>query len=738
MNDIGLRREAVLAAPGPVMGEGVLPYRGPENLPILKQYVAIIRRRKWVLIGSIAAALVAALIITMLMTPLYTARSTVEIQREGANIVNVQSVESETNTRDEEFYQTQYSLLKARSLAERVARNLRLYEDQTFLSAFEIDDEMPAGGGARPALTQEQRDARILRVSDLLLKNVGVQPIRNSHLVEVTFTSPNPQLSARIVDAWTRNFIEQALERRFEATAYARRFLEERLAQLSGRLETSERQLVGYAVREGIININSSSAQGSSSTVERPLVADQLVALNLELQRATAERMAAQSRQAAGPTGATLADPVLAGLRQRRSDVAAEYQRMLVQFEPDYPPARALAAQLAQIDRGIAAQEGRVSSATQNELQAAQGRESQLAQRVEALKSELLQNRSRSIQYNIHQRDVDTNRQLYEALLQRYKEIGIAGGVGVNNIAVVDSARIPTGPSSPALVLNMLIALLAGLAIGAGLALAMEQVDEAIADPAEIENKLRLPILGAVPKVADGDLGEELADRKSAIAEAYLSVQTSLGFSTDHGVPRSLVVTSTRPGEGKSTTSFALAQSLARTGRSVILVDGDMRSPSIHHQFDVRNEIGLSNYLSGESDLSRLILPTAIKGISVMTAGPIPPNAAELLTGARLNQLLGELQGRFDHILIDAPPVMGLADAPLLSSRVEGTVYVIEAHGTRTSMARLALGRLQFANARIVGAVLTKFESKRAHYGYGYDYGYGYGNGHGNAAQSPA
>lgn len=732
MNDIGMRREAMLAGSGPVT-EPVLPYRGQENLPILKQYVAIIRRRKWVIIGSIAAALVAALIITMLMTPLYTARSTVEIQREGANIVNVQSVESESNSRDEEFYQTQYSLLKARSLAERVARNLRLYEDPVFIGAFELDAEMPAGG--RVALTQEQRDQRIRRVSDILLKNVGIQPIRNSRLVEVTFTSPNPHLSARVVDAWTRNFIEQALERRFEATAYARRFLEERLGQLSGRLETSERQLVGYAVREGIINISSGTA-GGTPTVERPLVADQLVALNAELQRATADRMAAQSRQSAGPSTASIASPVVAALRQRRSDVAAEYQRMLVQFEPDYPPARALAAQLAQIDRGIATEEGRLSGATRNELEAAQGRESQLAARVESLKSELLQNRSRSIQYNIHQRDVDTNRQLYEALLQRYKEIGIAGGVGINNIAVVDTARVPQGPSSPVLVLNMLIALLAGLAIGAGLALAMEQVDEAIADPTEIENKLRLPILGAVPKVADGDLSEELNDRKSAIAEAYLSVQTSLGFSTDHGVPRSLVVTSTRPGEGKSTTSYALAQSLARTGRSVILVDGDMRSPSIHHEFDLRNEMGLSNYLSGEGDLSKLILPTGIKGVSVMTAGPIPPNAAELLTGVRLDQLLEELRGRFDHILIDAPPVMGLADAPLLTSRVEGTVYVIESHGTRTSMARLALGRLRGANARLLGGVLTKFESKRAHYGYGYDYGYGYGNG--DAAQSPA
>jgi len=741
MNNIGMRREALLASSASLPGETAMPDRaGHESMPILKQYIAIIRRRKWIILGSVVAALAAALVITMLMTPLYTARATVEIQREGANIVNVRQVESELNSRDEEFYQTQYSLLKARSLAERVARNLRLYEDQSFLSAFELDGNTPAGTTtARPVLTPAQRDARIRQASDILLKNVGIAPIRQSRLVEVTFTSPDPQLSARIVDAWTRHFIEQALERRFEATSYARRFLEQRLGQLGGRLETSERQLVDYAVRQGIVNLSSGTRGEGGTAAERPLVADQLAALNQELQRATADRMAAQSRVQTAGSGATnisVASPALVGLRQRRSEVASEHSRMLIQFEADYPPARALEAQVAQLDRAIAAEEARIRTASQNEFRSAAGREGQLAQRVEGLKGELLDNRSRSIQYNIHQRDVDTNRQLYEALLQRYKEIGIAGGVGINNIVVVDVARIPQSPSSPVLVLNMLIALLGGLVVGAGLALAMEQVDEAIADPTEIENKLRLPILGVVPKIAEGDLGRELGDRKSSIAEAYLSIQTSLGFSTDHGVPRSLVVTSTRPGEGKSTTSYALAQSLARTGRRVILVDGDMRSPSIHHEFGVRNEHGLSNYLAGEGDLSKLILPTGIEGVSVLTAGPQPPNAAELLTGPRIGQLLDELRSRFDHIIVDAPPVMGLADAPLLTSRAEGTVYVIESRGTRTSMARLALSRLEAAQARILGGVLTKFESKRAHYGYGYDYGYGYGNG--DAAKSPA
>jgi capsular exopolysaccharide synthesis family protein len=323
---------------------------------------------------------------------------------------------------------------------------------------------------------------------------------------------------------------------------------------------------------------------------------------------------------------------------------------------------------------------------------------------------------------------VDTNRQLYDALLQRYKEIGVAGGIGVNNISVVDSPDVPTEPSRPSLLLNLLIALVGGLVIAAGIAFALEQVDEAIADPSEIPQTLDLALLGITPRVTSGDVHEELRDRKSPISESMLSIQTSLEFSTEHGLPRSLMVTSTRPAEGKSTTSFALAQSLARTDQRVILIDGDMRSPSLHRMLGVPNTAGLSNYLAGDDDLDKLIHLGDPRSPTWMTAGPVPPNAAELLTGNRLAQLLEALAANFDMVVIDAPPVMGLADAPLLASRVEGAIYVIESHATRLSMARIALARLRSAQVHLIGCVLTKFEAKRAHYGYGYDYGYGYGN----------
>lgn len=704
-----------------------------EDVPFVVYYLRILKRRKWLMLGALTLAPIFGLVITLLMTPQYTAKSTLEISRENDRIVNVQGVDPDSNNSfDLEFYQTQYGLLASRSLAERVATNLRLYDDVEFFEMFGADDAVETlrnnQGVANPSLRQQ----RIRWAGEILLKNLEVVPARMSRLVEIQFTSPSPELSARVVNAWATHFIETTLARRFEATSYARRFLEQRLEQLRGRLEESERSLVGYAARQRIINLPTASPNGSTSTaVERPIVAEDLSALNQELNEAIANRMAAQSRLrgGGGTTAEALQNQAISTLRARRAELASDYARLLTQFEPQYPPAQALANQISDIDRSIAREEGRVRTTLQDGYRAALSREQMLRERVEGLQGDLLNLRGRSIQYNIYQREVDTNRQLYDALLQRYKEVGVAGGVGVNNIAVVDQAQVPEAPSSPRVVLNLLFALFLGGAIGAGLALALEQLDEAISDPTDVERTLGLPLLGTIPKATSPDPNAELQDPKSPLVEAYLSSQTSLAFTTDHGVPRTLMVTSTRPGEGKSTTSYALARSLARTNRRVLLIDGDMRSPSLHHFFNLGNASGLSNFLSGDEDLEPLIHRNLDGGLAVMTAGHTPPNAAELLTSDRLKKLLKTLSGSFDHIVIDVPPVMGLADAPLISSQVEGVVFVAESHATRVSVARVALDRLEDAHAHVLGVLLTKFQARRAHFGYGYDYGYGYGEG---------
>jgi capsular exopolysaccharide synthesis family protein len=708
--------------------------------PQITQILSIARRRKWLVLGVMAAALLLGLVVTLLMTPQYTATSIVDIQREGGNFIEVDDAAPATRPNDEEFYETQYGLLKSRSLAERVATNLRLFDDPRFFEVFGSAAATEWFEGSRPRQGASSREERIAAAAAMLLDNLEVVPERRSRLVNIHFTSPDPNLSKRIVDAWATSFIELTLERRFEATSYARRFLEERLGQLRSRIDESERILVGYAAREGIVNIPSGApATGSgASAPERPLVADDLAAINRELGEAVAARVQAQSRLNSAPGQVTeaLDNTAIALLRQRRAESAADYARMMVQFEPDYPPARALESQIAQLDRAISREETRVQNTLRDTYRASLARENSLRGEVENLKGSLVDLRRRSIQYNIYQREVDTNRQLYDALLQRYKEIGVAGGVGVNNISVVDVAEVPVKPSSPRLLLNIALALFAGLGLGAALAFVLEQIDQGIADPTEVEGALGVPLLGTIPKVEKVDPYEALEDRKSALTEAYHSLQTGLSFSTDHGIPRTLGITSTRPAEGKTTTAFALASTIARANGRVLLIDADMRSPSLHQLFGLDNNAGLSNYLSGGSEIDGLIRKTRYEGLFVLTAGPQPPSAPELLSGDRLRRLMADVQEQFGHVVFDVPPVMGLADAPLIGSVVEGIVFVMEANGTQKSMAQVAIGRLRNASAQLVGVVLTKFDARRAYYGYGYDYGYGYG--YDEAAQKQA
>lgn len=701
-----------------------------ETIPVVRQYLRVAMRWRYVILGTIAVCFLLGLIVTLLMTPQYTATATIEISRESSQVTNFQGVERETSVADQEFYQTQYGLLESRSLSERVAVQLRLIDDPKFFELFKVASDEPAFtlvNGRYPAAGRADRQ----RVAgEILRKHLVIAPTRLSRLVNINFSSPSPEFSAKVANAWSDAFIQTNLERKIQATSYGRNLLQRQLVQQKSLLDESQRQLVTYASQQRIINLpGQSNADGSTS--ERSIVADDLASLNTALSQATADRIAAEARYReggrAGASSEALRNQAINTLRQRRAESAADYQKLLTQFEPQYPAAKALKSQIDQLDRSIANEERRVSGSIETDYRGAVERERALQARVEQLKRNFLDLRRRSIQYNIFQQEVDTNRALYEGLLQRFKEIGVAGGVGVNNVSVVDQADVPQRPSSPHLLINLVLAILAGLGIGAALAFALEQMDEAIADPAEVERRLGLPLLGSVPKVDDVTPKEALLDRKSDLVDAYLAIQTNLAFTTEHGVPRSLCITSTRPAEGKSTTALALATMLARSGKRVILVDGDMRSPSVHHLGGVSHDYGLSNFLAGQDDIARLTFDMADLGFTAMSAGPIPPNAAELLTGTRLSLLIERLYEHFDHVVIDSPPVMGLADAPLIASRVEGVVYAVESHGIRSTLVKTALARLASANAHIFGGVLTKFEARKAHYGYGYEYGYGYG-----------
>jgi capsular exopolysaccharide synthesis family protein len=723
MNDLTFNRVAdVNSRPADM----ATPVRKEEAAIV--RYLGILKRRKWLLIAAIAVSMIVGLFVTLLMTSMYSAATTIEIKREDYQIVNVRGVESENSPTDLEFYETQWGLLRAESLAERVVTQLRLQDDPSFFEMFGKDKIASALRDGNRNGTSAEQQKRLRDAADILLGHVSIAPTRGSRLAEIRATTPDPRLSEKIANAWSQAFIETSLERRFDATSYARTFLEQRLQQLKQRLQDSERSLVRYAANERIINIPVSNSAGQEGSTERPLVAEDLSASNRELNDATAARIAAQSRLrgSGGTTTEALNNQAISSLRTKRAELASDYALMTAKFDPGYPPARALADQIGALDRSIATEENRVRSTLQAAYNAASAREAGLRQRVNGLESDLVDLRGRTIQYNIFQREVDTNRQLYDALLQRYKEIGIAGGVGVNNISVVDRAKVPERPSSPRLLVNLLVSILIGGLAGAGLAVVLEQLDQTVSDPRELEAALGLPLLGVIPRSDEGEPLDTLEDPKTPLVEAYLSTQTRLAFTTDHGIPRTLAITSTRPAEGKTTTAYAMARQLARASNRVLLIDSDMRSPSLHGMLGASGERGLSNYLAGDDDWHTMV-HKYVTNLSLLPAGPLPPNAAELLTGARMSKLLSEVLKDFDHVVIDAPPVMGLADTPLIGSVVEGVLFVTESHSTPITMARIAISRLRESKSRVLGVLMTKFAAEKAQYGYGYDYGYGYG-----------
>ena len=710
----------------------------------LMDYWRVLVKRRWTVLATIAMVLVIALVKTLLTTPIYRAAAVLQIDNDTMQVVKVEGINQGGGVDyDSSFLQTQLQLLKSRALAQRVVSQLGLVESgemdrlqpasplHKLASVFrgkpdEADDETGAGG--KPAAAKADSDKEAARLASWFQGGVSVEQIKDSHLVKVQYDSPSADFSQRAANALAETFISSSLERRFDSASYAKNYLEDRLQELKLKLEDSERKLVEFAQKEQIVSSGDESGASLSQL--------NLGSLNAAYAKAKEDRIRAESRwqQAQALRGSGLQNgvpggagdrPMIRTLQETRATLTLDYQDKLRLYKPDYPVMQQLKAQIDEVNKQIAAEEGNIKSGIQAEYLAALSQERMLAAQMSGAKSEVLDIEGRSIQYNIFKRDVDTNRQLYDGLLQRYKEIGVAGGVTSNNIAIIDRAE-PGGKIKPVVSSEMSKAALIGLMLGVLLALAFEYLDDTIKRPEDMEKLLGLAALGAIPQIKPPQTTTSaLADARSAFSESYRSLRTALQFSTDQGVPRSLLITSAMPSEGKSTTTMVLAQYFAQLGKRVLVIDCDLRNPTLHKIFGVENNLGLSNFLAGAGKPMEMIRDTDTPGLMYMPTGPLPPNPAELLMASKMMSLLTVATQKFDLVLLDGPPIMGLADAPILSNIAQGTLLVVHAGETRVAMIRNALKRLQAARAHVVGGLLTHFQSQHAGEGYGYG-GYGY------------
>jgi polysaccharide biosynthesis transport protein len=717
---------------GPVPAQAAAESDGPNLRDQFFKYLGLALKYRWLILACCISGLVIGFLVTFASTPIYRATATIKVDLDAARVVKLDTADNGQAVDAFRFYQTQKELLKSRSLAERVAGDLDLRDEANFVNPRSSSSWAKLRRMLFPEKPGEKLDLaqRKAIAAGLIQSGLTVNQAPNSSLVTISFESPDPAWAQKIANAVAEGFTESNLERRYGASKYARKFLEEKLEDLKIKLEDSEKALVAYEDKEQIINTRGKDQQ--------PLADSDLLALNAALQQIRTERIRAQElwEQASKNKGLALPqilnDKSIGALRERRATLISDYQEKLATFKPDYPDMRRLKAQIAQFDVEIERAVTVIANSLKTQYESLLQQEELLQKDIEKTRAKVLEGRNKNIQRQILQREADSTRTLYDGLLQQYKDLGVAGATGSNNVTVIDFAQRPGAPYKPDLQKNLMLWFVFGLLGAVAAVVGLEILDDTFKSPGEIEDKLGLAVLGLIPKAKE-DIFETLRNSPvSPICESYRSLRTALQFSTPDGLPKSLVVTSPNPGEGKSTTSVALAINFAQLGMKVLLIDADLRNPSAHRLLGREAEKGLTNYLVGSAIAPDVLQETDVSGLCFMASGPLPPNPAELLAGQHMAKLLSSAGENFDVVIIDAPPVLGLADAPLLGSIAASTLLVLGVGESRRGVVKAALKRLHFARAQMVGVILNKFDMHAANYAY-QSYGdgalqyYGYG-----------
>jgi polysaccharide biosynthesis transport protein len=689
--------------------------------------VRVVTKRKFLILGVAILGVTIGAVQTLLRTPIYVSTVQVQIDREAAKVIEGGATSSmDANSND--FLRTQYELLKSRAISERVVSALQLGDDKEFLKPRDVALTSLLRGVLveGPPVAEPPAAARESTAVAIVSKNITVRPVPGSRLIDLSFADPNPRRAERIANAYADAFVASTLDKRFQANASARTFLEDQLKQMKLRLEESEKVLIEFAETEKIIEVSDKASIAESN----------LQAANTALGVLVSERIKNEQswNQVQNATGINLPqlllNSVVDGLRTRRNALATEYEEKLETFKPSYPAMVQISNKIKEIDRQLAVEVKAIKSSLKAAFDASASQEQEMIARIADLRNEVLELQKKAIRSNILKREVESNRGLYNSLLQRFKEVDIAGGVTANNVFIVDRALEPGAPSEPRLSRALILSLAVGMGLGLGLAFLLDALDNRIRLPEEVEQLSALPTLGIIPVVkGDGDFQKHLGDPSSAVAEAYRSLATALQFSSANGLPRSLSITSTGPGEGKSSTALALARHFAMLGQKVLLVDADLRKPSLHDKLGQSNAVGLTNYLTGAASPPDVIQATSFANLAFIPSGPLPPNAADILSGTRMYSLISVGKEVFDLIVVDAPPMLGIADAQLIANATSATVFVVGAGQCGRGAIQAALRRLSLARCTVIGCVLTKFSASAMGYGYGYgdQYSYSYG-----------
>jgi capsular exopolysaccharide synthesis family protein len=703
----------------------------PQGIPHfnIRDLWFILRKRKWVLFTTVLVVLTISIIQTARTIPLYDASARLAFYKEEGDPLGMKDASNTGSTDDWDYtvsLDTQARVIQSDVVALQVIHGMHLDTNRTF--AGKIADRKD-----KTQLTSDEE-------ADLLEHFRGslrIVPIRNTRILELHFVSPDPKLAADIVNTLMRTYVEHNFKTKLDSTLQATDWMAKQIADLQLKVESSQQALVKYQRDNQILGTDE----------KQNITTSKLDQLNRELTAAQADRIQKEAKYQNTLAGNLAAIPELSqnaligNLQEQAAIAERDYAEANVRFGPSYPKVIELAKKMEQARASVRQAIEAVSQRIKADYETALNRERLLTRAFDSQKVEANNLNEKAIQYELLKRDAELNRNLYEKFLQTSKEATVSAGLKSNNVRPVDTARAPRWPSSPNIPRNIILALLLGTSTGVALAFVLEGLDNRVRTPDHIEATVGMPALATIPlqhepkglrkatafaaKNDSGSSGLIVATRpRSHVAEAYRALRTSILLALSDQPPKSIVVTSGLPREGKTTTSLNLAAVLAQKGARVLLVDADLRRPSVHTVMRIRGTSGLSTLLTGSAVFEDVVQPApGITNLWVIPAGAPPSQPSELLSSAKMKELITRWENEYDHVIIDTPPVLSVTDAVSLSSDVDGVLMVVRAGNTRRDALRRMQELLAQVNARQLGVVLNAIDLTASDTAYYYYYG---------------
>jgi capsular exopolysaccharide synthesis family protein len=707
-----------------------------EAIGLHDRWRTIVRRR-WLVIPFLLATVVVTGIVTLRQTKIYDATCTIIIDLSAPKVLEKETVQEVVESGSggywisKEFYETQYKVLASRTVAQRVVDKLQLGANPHFL-----------GLGDKKDLGELERLKQRADPVSILQRNLKIEPVKDSRIVRIRYEDADPQLAAQVANTLAEAYIAENLSVKTVTTQNASEWLEGQLGDLEKKLDVSGKALFEFKKSHDIV--------ATSWEDRQSMVTQRLNQINEALTRARVRRAELQARndaiQMAGESldraGADVEalQPVatsvaIQSIKIRYVETRAECADLRSRYGDDHPRLLACDKRLAETRQGMRDEIKTALNASRQEFQEVAKTERNLLLLLTETKTDAFSLNQYERDYLELKRTYDNNQRLYELVLKRLKDTGVSGMLQVSNVRILDRARPNTRPVRPDLIRNGALAFLLGLLGGLGLAFAAEGLDRTVTTQLQVETQIGLTFLGIIPSIERKNDGSSIElivhdHPMAAVAECLRAIRTNLLFMSPEKPLKTLLITSSGPQEGKTTTATSLAITMAANGSRVLLVDADMRRPRVHRIFGLSNKAGLSSLILGEGKLGQVVQPTNITGLTVLPCGPVPPNPSELLHTASFARLVAEMASAYDLVIFDSPPVGVVSDAVVMGTHVDGTVMVLKTGQTIREAARLAVRQLQDVNANLVGALLNNLDISNQKYGqYYYYYRYGYADG---------